>query len=318
MNIRRLHFSSNFNNFSCLNTKSGIYKGPNAMNIIRVQPQRYAHTVSKTMKIYCFPITETKSYLHFKDYPEFINNDSKIIKYENMISSKAASLWTNFCKSDKKINQTIVYYINKFLSQISWEEDSLKSIPSKSALLRIAYKKKTDTVSYLKATEQNTTEAELQDIEFLYPNSIIKSEKQILNEVKQMYQIGQQYHKKQILINLGLFPLTLPLIILPIVPNVPGFYLFYRAYSNFKALQGANHLKYLHEEDHLSLKPSEELNEIYVQYNKIIKSQDGNHKEQIFLNEETIEQISKQLDLPEIEQHLKKALAQETNRINSL
>ena len=50
------------------------------------------------------------------------------------------------------------------------------------------------------------------------------------------------YHKSLLIRSLILLPLTLPVAALPIIPNLPGFYVAFRAYSHWKALQGARFL----------------------------------------------------------------------------
>lgn len=48
--------------------------------------------------------------------------------------------------------------------------------------------------------------------------------------------------------------MTLPMALIPVVPNVPGFYLLYRAWSNWKAYEGGKHLNYLLKNDQLTFK----------------------------------------------------------------
>jgi hypothetical protein len=50
------------------------------------------------------------------------------------------------------------------------------------------------------------------------------------------------YHKRYLIRSLILLPFTLPVAALPVLPNLPGFYVAFRAYSHWKALQGATWL----------------------------------------------------------------------------
>lgn len=50
------------------------------------------------------------------------------------------------------------------------------------------------------------------------------------------------YHKRFLIRSLILLPFTLPVAALPVLPNLPGFYVAFRAYSHWKALQGATWL----------------------------------------------------------------------------
>ncbi|KAJ9113891.1 hypothetical protein QFC19_000085 [Naganishia cerealis] len=50
------------------------------------------------------------------------------------------------------------------------------------------------------------------------------------------------HHKRLLIRSLILLPFTIPIAALPIIPNLPGFYVAFRAYSHWKALQGARWL----------------------------------------------------------------------------
>ncbi|KAJ9101810.1 hypothetical protein QFC21_003149 [Naganishia friedmannii] len=50
------------------------------------------------------------------------------------------------------------------------------------------------------------------------------------------------HHKRLLIRSLILLPFTIPVAALPIIPNLPGFYVAFRAYSHWKALQGAKWL----------------------------------------------------------------------------
>lgn len=69
-----------------------------------------------------------------------------------------------------------------------------------------------------------------------------------------------------------LLPLTLPLAILPIMPNVPGFYLMYRAWCSYQALEGAKHRAYLTQTGngaaHFVFEPLEPLDRVYLDTSK--------------------------------------------------
>ena len=59
------------------------------------------------------------------------------------------------------------------------------------------------------------------------------------------------------------------------VPNIPGFYLLYRAYSHYRALYGARHLGFLVENKLVEPVPSTKLDELYATGRSGISATDG-------------------------------------------
>lgn len=134
------------------------------------------------------------------------------------------------------------------------------------------------------------------------------------------------YLKYTILCGIGV-PISLPMAIIPVIPNVPGFYLAYRFYCNLKALMGLKHLDYLLERDsdastatdtkHLTFIPQTIIDDIYKQDNSqtelIIDS--VQEEERLIITPEIIEQVIEKLQLPQLKEDLSKALRQETKRL---
>lgn len=272
--------------------------------------QKASHT-SDLAKILVFPITQDKSYIHFKYNEDLVNNDSTIVKYENKLTGVAAKGWDNLKTSDKSYNKKIVHWVEKFLERTPWIENSLISIPSKSALLRQAYntdesnKDKKPTVS-LTSINDLKTDHELLSIPVYYPGSIISASK-LKTELLSLSQNGQQYHRKQMVWNAIGIPLTLPCIIVPVVPNIPGFYLAYRLYCNLKAYLGAQHLEHIAIREDLAFQENAEIEAAYAK-------QDTNS--QILLNEEIIDKLVETFGVKDIKSHLLKALKQEKSALN--
>ncbi|KAJ6145762.1 hypothetical protein N7470_009657 [Penicillium chermesinum] len=55
----------------------------------------------------------------------------------------------------------------------------------------------------------------------------------------------QEFHKSKMRWSLGTAPLTAPFALIPVIPNIPFFYLVYRGWSHWRALNGSRHLEYL-------------------------------------------------------------------------
>lgn len=302
-----------------------------------------------------FPITKQRSYVHFEYHDSLINKDSPIVKYEDKLTKLASKGWKKITDSEKNYNKKIVYYINKFLESAPWCEDSLRSIPSESALLRQKEKtggdrqssesstnaatsalsaaseleSETPSASVSQTSEARSTSTdsikhtiikprgELKpaqqpagkkvEIPVYYPSSI-RSESALRNELISFARFGQRYHKSQMLITGILIPFTIPFIIVPVVPNIPGFYLAYRFYCNFKAYLGAQHLQELIKLNDLKFVNSKGIDEIY--HKNSPSALDSN----ILMNEDIITNIVNQFDAFGLKNVLAKALKQEIRK----
>lgn len=286
-----------------------------------------APQVSDLAKILVIPITQDKSYIHFKYNDELINNNSLIVKYENKLTTQASNGWKKLKESDKSYNKKIVHYVEKFLKRTPWIENSLNSIPSKSSLLRqVSHKqqeieesttgekskdgakKAMETITSLTSINDLNKDYQLLSIPVYYPGSLL-SAPQLKTELLAMAQNGQKYHKKLMLWNGIGVPLTIPFIIVPIVPNIPGFYLAYRFYCNFKAYLGAEHLEQIAIREDLSFQDHVELDRAFSHHNP---------NSQLLLNEEIIDDITKTFGIEDVKSHLLKALKQEREALSNV
>lgn len=106
-------------------------------------------------------------------------------------------------------------YGNKALSRIPYEEWGLKTIPPLS---------------------QKRKDAELSQqerVEVLFPSLFLKQDK-VLETCKQLAAERQPLHRKRMIWSAIGAPLTLPFALLPVIPNIPGFYLLFRAWSHWR------------------------------------------------------------------------------------
>lgn len=112
------------------------------------------------------------------------------------------------------------------------------------------------------------------------------------------------------------------------IPNLPFFYLCFRAYSHWKALAGSKHIDFLLKENLLAPKPSKILDELYLR-NKIPFSDSKSAADTLSSNSnvsdvETMllhasdgEEIAKALDIPELQMELDRAVWQVENDLEA-
>lgn len=220
--------------------------------------------------------------------------------------------WNKLTASKLSVNVKIVEWVRKLLSTIPYEENCLRSFPNKQAMIREINE---ESLHLLKPAEKDTQgfihQSDVKQLEI--PNSQLKpiplyhaksqSPSAILQELVQFRTNNYQKHKKGAILCAVGIPLTLPFALVPVVPNVPGFYLAYRLYCHVKALMGIHNLDYLLKETHLRFTALPQIDEAYK-----------DTKEKLLISEEVITTLVDELSLP-IKDDLTKAMIQTRRRL---
>lgn len=90
------------------------------------------------------------------------------------------------------------------------------------------------------------------------------------------------------------------------IPNLPFFYLVYRAWSHWKAVSGGKHVQWLVENKLLHLSPSAALDRLYTK--AAVAEESG--KEEMLLTQQQVRALSETLDIPALEIELERAIWQ--------
>lgn len=302
--------------------------------------------------IISIPITPSKSYIYCNHKPAILTTQAQkyplITKLETRAVTLALKLWTSISTSKNRINVKITELVKRLLATIRYEENCLKSFPSKTAMIRevnrenrnlaigeadrsenaefkghlgqnqvIETKSEQDNAgqnahlspSFVTETGSRThilqsqvgplnlTPKDLIRIPFYHPT--FQSPKSILTQLESYRVEGLAYHKKYALGCLIGIPICLPLALIPVMPNVPGFYLAYRLYCNVKALAGIKHLDYLVEnegKEHLEFKPLKEID---------VNGEEG------YLTEGGVDKLVDELKIGFLKEDLLRAIKQE-------
>ena len=245
-------------------------------------------------------------------------------RIDDRIVDKAQQIWGSWERSPARWKQAIVRWANVALEKIPYDEYSLKSIPSKSRVLKKIEDNNQSahvSIKHLEKIQHNVDN--IHPVEVLYPARVF-SQQQSLDIMRRLAVVGEQQHWKYFLVSLGLSPLTLPLSLLPVFPNLPGIYLLYRAWSNYKAFEGAKHLRYLIEQDQLEFKDCASLNESYSSALEAVGAAAANEKagstdhEVVILNRENIKQVEASVEATsELSAELLRAVHQVQKRLDT-
>ncbi|EPY52378.1 hypothetical protein SPOG_01703 [Schizosaccharomyces cryophilus OY26] len=187
------------------------------------------------MKIIALPLPKQRVFFHC--YPSEIL--LKKVTIHDRVVNRIYNTWDAWSKSKSFIKQKTVSIGNRVLHQTPHEESFLKSFSSA---------KKLDDGEF-----HSTTMIERPSS--LEPNRIFQE----LIQLQGM----RRLHRNNLILNIIGLPLTIPFILIPIIPNVPGFYLCYRAYCNYRAMLGTLQINRLLGKKEININSNEKLESAY-------------------------------------------------------
>ncbi|KAI5967335.1 hypothetical protein CANMA_003155 [Candida margitis] len=224
----------------------------------------YSSSIPDKNSIYVLsiPLTTSRSFIYCNHRPILIGKASKaplISKIESRAVNIATKGWNKLASSKLTVNVKIVEWIRKLLATIPYEENCLRSFPNKEAMIREINEESLHLVKPVEKKDDSegggivVNQSDIKQLNIpasqLKPIPLYHAQYQhpsiILDELVRFRSDNYKKHKKgAVLCAIGI-PLSLPFALVPVVPNVPGFYLAYRLYCHVKALLGINHLDYL-------------------------------------------------------------------------
>lgn len=280
----------------------------------------HAQIPNEKMYIYAIPLTTKKTFLYCRHTNEIFNEGKEPL--ESKVIGRFVKLWNQFKASPMKINKSISGYLESKLAEIPFLENALLSIPSQKNMRRY----RTDTHEYITdAKAQTLSSDQLDHFNFYYPDGITTPMK-VLDDLKPGIKGEYELHKKSLVRDILLMPLTIPFILIPLVPNVPGFYLLYRIYCHMKVMASVKHFILLMKGGHLDMIKVQGVEELYLQtqdpvvrenVKQWLEHNDPNQKEAVLLAKDTIENVMNALGGAKEEKELvENALRQSAKHLN--
>lgn len=295
------------------------------------------------------PITSHVSYIHcnHKPGPAQTSRLPYLAKAEAKLVATVARAWTKLVRLESRINRLIVRGVRKLLASVPYDENCLSSFPSKQLMIReinhehveaveselgeklelIRDKPETNRVLTSDVAAGTVQLHQLDPIPVYHPR--FQAPQAVLHQLHQFRDVLGARHRRLALWCGAGIPLTLPFALVPVVPNVPGFYLAYRLYCHIRALRGVKNLGYLLETDsqepgvddttHLTFRAWPELDSAYLAdatFRKV-EAPDADEGEQILLTPAAIDRLAAEIGLPALADELHRALAQELARIRA-
>ncbi|KAL5342381.1 mitochondrial K+-H+ exchange-related-domain-containing protein [Aspergillus crustosus] len=176
-----------------------------------------------TIRLFVVPISTRRALIYARLLRKDVSKERSML---DRLTSKAAETWATWEEADKGWKKHLVSWGNRVQQRIPYEEWGLKSIPSLASQRRI--------------DESHGT----RKVDVLFPGNAIKGDK-LLSVLHKLSTERQELHRRRMWWSLIAAPFTAPVALIPIIPNIPFFYLVYRGWSHWRALNGSKHLQFL-------------------------------------------------------------------------
>lgn len=246
------------------------------------------------MRLYLLPISTRRTLIYAQRlHVTTAENDPGLL---NKAVSAAARLWTRWEARDKGWQKKVVDYGNHAMRRIPYEEWGLKSVPP------LSVRRKTEE---LQGTEK---------VELVFPGKIVPLTKAEAI-ARTLATEREAVHRKSMIWCVVGMPITIPFALVPVIPNLPFFYLVFRAWSHWRAITGGRHIKWLIDRKLLQPSPSETLDKLYgceegQALTHGIAGEEKEGKEEMLLTEKQARSFSDELEMPSLALELERAIWQ--------
>ncbi|KAF2207608.1 hypothetical protein CERZMDRAFT_115109 [Cercospora zeae-maydis SCOH1-5] len=195
------------------------------------------------MRLFLLPVSTRRTLIYCERVQETATGAKPPL--QERIITKAATTWANWEKAEKGWQKQTTLYANKLFRRIPFEEWGLKTIPP--------------------ATKQRLADIDQGNlqVECLYPGAFVNGSK-VPDILKRLATERQTLHRKRIWQCIAWMPVVAPFALVPVVPNLPFFYLVWRAWSHYKALYGGKLLQHLATHNHIKIAPSPRMDQLYA------------------------------------------------------
>ncbi|KAI0104751.1 mitochondrial K+-H+ exchange-related-domain-containing protein [Nemania sp. FL0031] len=264
------------------------------------------------MRLFLVPISTRRTLLYCQKLRALPSDKQPWV---DKITLRAARLWAGWEQKESGWQRAVVKYGNRALRRIPYEEWGLKSVPTLGARRR----------------QEDIMGKEKHHL--IFPPSVIPASRapQVLQTLATE---RQALHRSRMIWCIIGIPISAPFALVPIVPNLPFFYLAYRLWSHYRALAGGKHLQWLLSNQFFTLHPSDTLDTIYPRHlpSSSLPEQEPNHskseashqsesgqappaQERLLLTQDGGRKLARALQVPELEPELERAIWQVENAI---
>jgi len=214
------------------------------------------------MRLFLLPVSTRRTLLYCEKLHEKAASERSLL---DKLTNKASETWVAWEKDEKAPfawKKRVTLAGNQALKRIPFEEWGLKTVPA------------------LTAKRKKAIVEGREKYHVVFPGLFLPRDK-VPGIIRKLAQERQAMHRRKMVWSIVGMPFTAPFMLIPMyaptstpsdfsadhnrrIPNLPFFYLVYRAYSHWKALTGSKHLEFLLQHSPPAMNPSPELDEVYA------------------------------------------------------
>ncbi|GAA5836253.1 hypothetical protein JCM11251_001443 [Rhodosporidiobolus azoricus] len=172
------------------------------------------------------------------------DSEPAYLGYANKAIDKAADLWAGLGKAEGGWKKKTYDTGERMMDKIEYEEWALKAIDPALAPKPWGKNAASSSSSASSSPSPSSAAAADEKVEILYPSSVL-SRSALLSQLKDQLEHRAPHHRSAAIRCLAFSPLTWPFAIIPIVPNLPLFYVLWRAWSHYRAHKASDYLLHL-------------------------------------------------------------------------
>ncbi|SNX81711.1 uncharacterized protein MEPE_00416 [Melanopsichium pennsylvanicum] len=185
------------------------------------------------------------------------------LPFTTRMLNKASAFWMDLGRTDQKSTldwKRRTYVLGeRLMDRIEYQEWALKGIDPALGPHLIRREAK-DAV----AVKSDGGIPKLDHVPLLYPPTLLDPKK-LMKSLKNLTDHRTPHHYRRFWYCVVGMPITIPFALVPVVPNLPFFYLVYRAWSHWKAYKSSQYLSTLIAQDRVHPTESKELDAIFAQ-----------------------------------------------------
>lgn len=243
---------------------------------------------------------------------------SKVAVWISKATNKATEQWEKLGNAPKGNWKHKIYMTGeKMMDRIEYEEWLLKALDASTAPKIPTRRRKEE--EKLPLDEDHTV------VPLYYPPSLVSAQ-HLEQNLKAMLEHRAPHHDKLMKRSFLLMPVTIPFGLLPVVPNLPFFYICWRAWSHWRALKSSQYLSGILDRGQVHTEKSKILEELYSRRsseqshlsaaNKDDPSSPAQELPQILLTPAMVEEVVKHFELGEqASNDLRRAIHQTAARL---
>ncbi|CAK7232494.1 hypothetical protein SCUCBS95973_008278 [Sporothrix curviconia] len=239
------------------------------------------------MRLFLLPISTRRTLLYCERLGELPAHQLSLM---DKAQNRAAKMWSDWEKKPPgSIQHRIVSSGNAGLRRITFEEWGLKSVPPLSTRRRAEEaaataaneggkdgkdSKEAEAGREIEKSLETTAKSDMEPskpVEVFYPASALPPDA-VAGVLTRLATEREALHRRRLIWCFVGMPISAPFGLVPVIPNIPFFYLAYRAWSHWRALSGGKHIQYLLEKENgLVYTPSPILDAIYAKEKAVLE-----------------------------------------------